>query len=177
MHQHTPSVDRASKMLFGHPMVFGLYVAFNDETDPTAEVLAMLTAMASSASKLWQSTTPVQKLNIVLGAVQITLTSHVAIAWAAVSAIANKLTALVKQGVNGFFGAVTWYSPSPNSGLVAIGIGLGLATLALGTVTYAGAALYMINEVNSHVTAALPAINLIAPPVPAAQILGETMLK
>jgi len=94
-----------------------------------------------------------------------------------VSAIANKLTALFKKGVNGVLGAVTWYSPIPGSGLVAIGKGLGLATLALGTVTYTGAAFNMLNDVNSHVAAALPAVNLIALPLPAAQVLGETVLK
>ncbi len=47
-------------------MVFGSYVAFKDETDPGAELIAMSTAMATSTSKGrkgWKATTPVQKLN------------------------------------------------------------------------------------------------------------------
>lgn len=73
--------------------------------------------------------------------------------------------------------AVIWYSPSPGSGLAANGIGLGLATLTLGTVAYSGAALYIIDEVINQVAADFPAINLVAPPVSAAQVLGENMLK
>lgn len=117
---------KASKYLFGRPVVFGLVVAFNDQAGPLAAIIKILTAMARSASNEWKSNTRVQNLNIVLEAIQISLTSQSAIAWDAVSDIATKLLAWARKSLDAFFGAVVWF-PSP-TGLQAIGIGIGLAT-------------------------------------------------
>lgn len=71
---------------------------------------------------------PVNKLSIVLGSIQITLTSTSPIGWDVVSAIGNNLATQAKRGLDGFFGAVAYF-PAPGGKAQAIAIGVGLATL------------------------------------------------
>ena len=157
--QGTSSDSEPLRQPFGHFLVFHQYLAFHDQTESNAAQISLLTAMARSAATEWQALNPCQKIDIVMGSLQITLISHAVISWNTVSSIANKLLALAMEGLNGFFGAAYCYE-GPHSVLWTIGIGLGIATAAFGGVEA---------EFESHASNGRAAL-------PAAEVIGASML-
>ena len=169
--------------LFNFPLIFGPVFALANPVDPIGTLIAIFIAIAKSAANEWASRTPLQKLNIVKGNIQVSLTSTETILWDAVGAIANKLKVMVKRGFDGFFGAISWHETSTGQ-IVAIGIGVGLTTAAMVTAGYGILALQEMSKVVAQLLtepgfAELEEGNLVAPIIPiapAAQFLADAML-
>jgi hypothetical protein len=111
-------------------------MAWNNAQDPIGPIIHMLTTIAAMARNQWRANDPVAKLNIAMGAIQLTLSGNGPIGWDVVDAIATKLATLANEGLDGFYSAVTWVQENPQdaatTGGTIVAIGLGLALVAFG---------------------------------------------
>jgi len=157
----------ASVVLSTHPILFGQMVAFadmdpkgpKDPVDPLEVIIRLLKAIAYLAATEWKYLTPMQNLNVVMGALQFSLTSVGIITWDIVGAIASQLLTQITGGLRAFFSAILWYE-GPGAHVFAIGIGVGLGT-----------GWYLANTLSDQNVV----VNAIPPAVPVAQVLAANL--
>ena len=160
----SPMVKPKFTKAFGRSIVLHTHAAVGGPNNPIAALIRMLIVTAENAFNEWQATSPLKKINIVMGSLQIALRSSVPILWEGVSLVAQKTKTMVAKGLSGLFGLLR-RSSSPLA--------------AKWSSTFAGAPTYINNAEIELVAALLVAMmrqQAMASVVPAAESMANVML-